>query len=56
VADAAFDARATLKARAMSRPKTAAERPYSLSLAQATAASTPSTRTMAFTGPKVSSW
>jgi hypothetical protein len=34
--------RATLKARAMSRPNTAADRPYSLSLAQAMAASTPS--------------
>ena len=36
-------------------PNTAALRPYSLSLAQATASSTPFTRTMAFTGPKVSS-
>jgi hypothetical protein len=48
--------RATFIARAMSRPNTAADRPYSLSLAQATAASTSVTRTMHFTGPKVSSW
>ncbi len=48
--------RATPMARAMSRPNTAADRPYSLSLAQATASSTPSTRTIALTGPNDSSW
>ena len=47
--------RATLNARAMSRPNTAADRPYSLSLAQAIASSVPFTRTTHFTGPKVSS-
>ena len=47
---------ATCRARWISRPNTAEDRPYSLSLAHATASSVLRTRTMAFTGPKVSSW
>ncbi len=47
--------RATLKARAVSPPNTAALRPYSLSFAQAMASSTPFTRTTHFAWPKVSS-
>ena len=47
--------RATASARVTSRPKTAAARPYSLSLAAAIASSTPSTRTTATIGPKDSS-
>ena len=46
---------ATCQALELSLPNTAAARPNSLSLAQATASSTPFTRTMALTGAKVSS-
>ena len=45
----------TASARATSRPNTAADSPYSVSLATRTASSTPRTRTIGFTGPKDSS-
>ena len=46
---------ATFSARWMSRLKTAAERPYSVSLATRIASSSPCTRTTGFTGPNDSS-